>query len=38
VVVPPFENIHLYDLMCALLDITPALNDGDTTVTRGLLR
>ncbi len=37
-VVKPFENIHVYDLMCALLGIEPATNDGDPTVTRGMLR
>jgi predicted AlkP superfamily pyrophosphatase or phosphodiesterase len=37
-VVKPFENIHVYDLMCALLAIVPARNDGDPEVTRGLLR
>ncbi|HRB12935.1 MAG TPA: ectonucleotide pyrophosphatase/phosphodiesterase [Vicinamibacteria bacterium] len=37
-VVKPFENIHVYDLMCALLGIDPAPNDGQPEVTRGLLR
>jgi predicted AlkP superfamily pyrophosphatase or phosphodiesterase len=37
-VVPPFENIHLYEFMCALLGIQPAPNDGDRSVTRPLLR
>jgi predicted AlkP superfamily pyrophosphatase or phosphodiesterase len=37
-VVPPFENIHLYALMCALLQIEPARNDGDPGVTLGLIR
>jgi predicted AlkP superfamily pyrophosphatase or phosphodiesterase len=36
--VPPFENIHLYELMCALLGVTPAANDGDPAVTRDMLR
>ena len=36
--VVPFENIHVYDLMCALLGIEPAQNDGDPTVTRSMLR
>lgn len=37
-VVGPFENIHLYDFMCALLGIEPAPNDGLPGVTSGLLR
>ena len=36
--VRPFENIHIYELMCALLRIRPADNDGDPAVTRGMLR
>jgi len=36
--VKPFENIHLYEFMCALLGIRPAKNDGDPEVTSGLLR
>jgi hypothetical protein len=36
--VPPFENIHIYDLMCALLEITPAPNDGDRRVIGNVLR
>jgi predicted AlkP superfamily pyrophosphatase or phosphodiesterase len=34
VVVPPFENIHVYDFLCAILGLTPARNDGDAAVTR----
>ena len=37
-VVPPFENIHLYDLMCAVLGITPAPNDGNPAVTRPFVK
>jgi predicted AlkP superfamily pyrophosphatase or phosphodiesterase len=37
-VVKPFENIHVYDLMCALLGIEPAPNEGLPGVTRGLMR
>jgi len=36
-VVPAFENVHLYELMCRVLGLTPATNDGDVAVTRGLL-
>jgi predicted AlkP superfamily pyrophosphatase or phosphodiesterase len=37
-VVPPFENIHIYDLMCALLEIAPAPNDGDRHKIGNVLR
>ncbi len=36
--VEAFENIHLYELMCAILGIAPAPNDGDPAVTRKMLR
>lgn len=36
--VPSIENVHLYELMCALLGLTPAPNDGDPTVVRSWLR
>jgi predicted AlkP superfamily pyrophosphatase or phosphodiesterase len=38
VVVPPFENVHVYELLCRLLDLTPASNDGDPSVTESWLR
>lgn len=38
VTVPPFENIHVYEFMCAVLGLTPAKNDGDPAVTRDMLR
>ena len=37
-VVAPFENVHVYDLLCRLLNITPARNDGRSSVTRGFLK
>jgi predicted AlkP superfamily pyrophosphatase or phosphodiesterase len=37
-VIPPVENIHLYELMCAILGLTPAPNDGDPGVSRPWLR
>ena len=37
IVVPAFENIHLYVLMCDLLGLTPAPNDGDPAQTGTLL-
>jgi predicted AlkP superfamily pyrophosphatase or phosphodiesterase len=38
VVVAPFENIHLYNLMCALIGIQPSPNDGDPAVFKDMLR
>jgi predicted AlkP superfamily pyrophosphatase or phosphodiesterase len=37
VVAPAFENIHVYDFLCAVLGLTPAPNDGSPAVTRGFL-
>ena len=37
-VVAPFENVHVYDLLCRILEITPAKNDGRSSVTRGFTR
>jgi len=34
----PFENIHLYNLMCAMLGVKPSQNDGDLAVVRDMLR
>ncbi len=28
-VVPPFENVDVYDFLCAVLGVTPVPNDGD---------
>jgi hypothetical protein len=36
--VKAFENIHIYDFMCAVLGLQPAKNDGDPAVTRDMLR
>jgi hypothetical protein len=36
--VEPFQNIHIYDFLCAILKLKPADNDGDPAVTRGFLR
>ena len=36
--VPAFENIHIYDLMCRMLGLTPAKNDGDPAMTTRLLK
>ena len=35
---PPFENVHVYDLLCRILKILPARNDGRAEVTRGFMR
>ena len=37
VVVPPFENVHIYNALCYILGVTPAPNDGDPAVARQLL-
>ena len=37
-VAEPFENIHVYELMCKILGLKPAKNDGDLNRVRGLLR
>jgi predicted AlkP superfamily pyrophosphatase or phosphodiesterase len=37
-VVPPLSNIHIYELMCHLLDLDPAPNDGSLAAVRHLLR
>jgi predicted AlkP superfamily pyrophosphatase or phosphodiesterase len=35
--VKAFENIHVYEFVCALLGLRPANNDGDPAVTRDML-
>jgi len=37
-VLDPVENIHIYNLMCAALHLTPAPNDGDDRLVRAMLR
>ena len=37
-VIPPFDNIHVYDLLCTLLDLQPAPNDGDHRLAHQVLR
>ena len=34
----PFENIHVYNLMCAVIGIQPSQNDGDFAVVKDMLR
>jgi predicted AlkP superfamily pyrophosphatase or phosphodiesterase len=36
--VPAFENVHLYEMLCRVLGLKPAPNDGDAAVTAGFLR
>ncbi len=36
-VVPAFENVHIYDLMCRVLGLTPAANDGDPALASRFL-
>ena len=36
-VAPEFQNIHLYDFMCAVLGLKPATNDGDPVKTAAFL-
>lgn len=35
---PAVENLHLYNLMCAVLKLTPAKNDGDDRLIKSALR
>jgi predicted AlkP superfamily pyrophosphatase or phosphodiesterase len=35
---PPFENVDTYELLCRLLQLPPAPNDGDPESTRAALR
>lgn len=35
---PAFENVHLYNLMCAVLQLKPAANDGDDRLVTSALR
>jgi len=37
-VVAPFENVQVYNVMCAILGLTPAPNDGDMTAARSVLK
>ncbi|MGE0865821.1 MAG: ectonucleotide pyrophosphatase/phosphodiesterase [Vicinamibacterales bacterium] len=37
-VVTPFENIHVYNLMCAVIGVEPSPNDGDPAVIQDMLR
>jgi hypothetical protein len=32
------ESVHVYNLLCAALGLTPAPNDGDDRLVRSVLR
>ena len=38
VVTGAVENIHIYNLLCAAVRLTPAPNDGDDRLVRAALR
>jgi predicted AlkP superfamily pyrophosphatase or phosphodiesterase len=38
VVLEPFENVHIYNLLCAALGLKPAPNDGDDRLVKAALR
>lgn len=37
-IVKPFENIHVYELMCKILGLKPAPNDGSLSAVKNILR
>ena len=37
-IVEPFENVHIYNLMCKILGLTPAKNDGDFEKIKMILK
>jgi predicted AlkP superfamily pyrophosphatase or phosphodiesterase len=38
VVAPAFENVHIYELVCRILGLRPASNDGNPDATASFLR
>jgi predicted AlkP superfamily pyrophosphatase or phosphodiesterase len=38
VVLPPIENVHIYDALAGALHVTPARNDGDAAIAREMLK
>lgn len=38
VVLPEFENVHIYNLLCAVTGLKPAANDGDDRLVKSALR
>ena len=37
-VAEPFENVEVYNLMCKILGLKPAKNDGDLNRVKAMLR
>ena len=37
VTIEPVENVHIYNLLCATLGVTPAPNDGDDRLVKAVL-
>lgn len=37
-VAEPFANVEVYNVMCKILGLKPAANDGDLKHVRGMLR
>jgi predicted AlkP superfamily pyrophosphatase or phosphodiesterase len=37
-VIPEFENVHIYNLLCAATELKPAPNDGDDRLVKAVLR
>jgi predicted AlkP superfamily pyrophosphatase or phosphodiesterase len=37
ITIPPFELVYIYELMCNVLGLSPASNDGDPAVLRPIL-
>jgi hypothetical protein len=37
VTIAPVENVHIYNLLCATLGLTPAPNDGDDRLVKNVL-
>ena len=38
VTVPAFSNLHVYELICRVLEIVPAPNEGDVHATEAILK
>ena len=38
VVLPAFNNVHIYDVLAQVLGLTPAKNDGDPAVAQAMLK
>jgi len=38
VVLPAFENVHIYDALAEVLGVTPARNDGDPAVAHSMMK